>query len=302
MRPDMSDYSIWVLEYGYVDRFPASSLLAAQPHQGHRRMPYCFGLLRSADRCVLVDTGFSNAAVHQRLSGRYGDTYWSSPVDVLGRVGVSPGDVDTILLTHNHLDHSGCVGDFPSAHVYLQRRELARYADAVARPRRFEFLLRATDPTLPDVLADRANDLRVTYVSGYLPVTDRIELRPAFDTHTAGSQFALVENAADGRWLFAGDNVYTYQNVEGLAGDGVLEPIGTSTGSQSVWLDTIDDALAWVGRETSRVVPFHEAELFRRFPSREYADGLHVAEISLAGGHDSVLPAAGDPERMAEHG
>lgn len=287
----MSDYSIWVLEYGYVNRFPASSLLAAQPHQGHRRMPYCFGLLRSADRCVLIDTGFSNAAVHQRLSDRYGETYWSTPVDLLDRVGVRPGDVDTILLTHNHLDHSGCVADFPSAHVYVQRRELTRYADAMARPRRFEFLLRATDPALPDLLTERENDLHVTYVNGYLPVTDRIELRPAYDTHTAGSQFALVENAADGRWLFAGDNVYTYQNVEGLAGDGVLEPIGTSTGSQSVWLDTIDDALTWIGRETSRVLPFHEAELFRRFPSREYADGLHVAEISLAGGHDSVLGA-----------
>jgi glyoxylase-like metal-dependent hydrolase (beta-lactamase superfamily II) len=299
----MTDYSIWVLEYGYVDRFPASSLLAAQPHQGSRRMPYCFGLLRSADRCVLVDTGYFDAAVHLRLSDRYGTTFWTSPADMLERVGVRPGDVDTILLTHNHVDHSGCVADFPSAHVYLQRREVASYAEALARPRRFEFLLRATDPRLLDLLTERDGELQVTYVNGHLPVTDGIELRPAFDTHTAGSQFALVDNAADGRWLFAGDNVYTYQNVEGIRGDGVLEPIGTSTGSQSVWLDTIDRALGWVGRDTGRVLPFHEAELFRRFPSREYADGLHVAEISLAGGHDSVLSSAGSTEgRSTEYG
>lgn len=299
----MTDFSIWVLEYGYVDRFPASSLLSAQPHQGQRRMPYCFGLLRSADRCLLVDTGYFDAAVHQRLSDRYGGTFWTSPADMLDRVGVKPGDVDTILLTHNHLDHSGCVADFPNAHVYLQRREVARYAEALARPRRFEFLLRATDPRLLDLLAERDRELQVTYVNGHLPVTDGIELRPAFDTHTAGSQFALVDNAADGRWLFAGDNVYSYQNIEGLRGDGVLEPIGTSTGSQSVWLDTIDQALAWVGRDTGRVLPFHEAELFRRFPSCEYPDGLHVAEISLAGGHGSVLASAGSTKgRALEHG
>ncbi len=285
----MTDYSVWVLEYGYVDRFPVSNLLAAQPHQGTRRMPYCFGLLRSAEQCILVDTGFADAAVHQRLSTRYGGTYWSSPVEVLSRVGVRPEEVDSILLTHNHLDHSGCVPDFPAAQVYVQRRELRRYHDALASPRRFEFLLRATDPALPGELAERDRQLRVTYASGYLPVTAGIELRPAFDTHTAGSQFALVENAADGRWLFAGDNVYVYQNIEGLQGDGVLEPIGTSTGSQWIWLDTIDRALDWVGRDSARVIPFHDGELFRRFPSHEYADGLHIAEISLAGGHDSVL-------------
>jgi N-acyl homoserine lactone hydrolase len=289
----VTDYSIWVLEYGYVERFPVSSLLSAQPHQGHRRMPYCFGLLRSAEHCVLVDTGFADAAVHQRLSTKYGSTYWSSPLDMLDRVGVRPEDVDAILLTHNHLDHSGCVAEFRGAQVYLQRRELTRYNDALARPRRFEFLLRATDAALPAELAERDRELRVTYASGYLPVTDGIELRPAFDTHTAGSQLALVENAADGRWLFAGDNVYVYENIEGLQGDGVLEPIGTSTGSQWVWLDTIDRALDWVGRDSARVIPFHDAEVFRRFPSRECADGLHIAEISLAGGHASVLPGSG---------
>ncbi|MGB6455063.1 MAG: N-acyl homoserine lactonase family protein [Streptosporangiaceae bacterium] len=289
----MTDYSIWVLEYGYVDRFPVSSLLAAQPHQGHRRMPYCFGLVRSDEHCVLVDTGFADAAVHQRLTSRYGSTYWSSPVEMLSRVGVRPEDVDSILLTHNHLDHSGCVADFPNAQVYLQQRELTRYQDALARPPRFEFLLRATDPALPAELTELDRDLRVTYASGYLPVTAGIELRPAFDTHTAGSQLALVENAADGRWLFAGDNVYVYENIEGLQGNGVLEPIGTSTGSQWIWLDTIDRALDWVGRDSARVIPFHDAELFRRFPTREYADGLHVAEISLAAGHDSVLSALG---------
>ena len=81
-------YSIWILEYGYVERFPASNLFAAQPNEGHRRMPYCFGLVRSADRCVLVDTGFADPAVQERLTAKYGETRWCTPVDALARVGV----------------------------------------------------------------------------------------------------------------------------------------------------------------------------------------------------------------------
>lgn len=290
----MADCSIWVLEYGYVEQFPVSNLLSAQPNEGRRRMPYCFGLIRRREQLILVDTGFdADPPTRQRIADKYGAAHWSPPAEVLARIGVDAGDIDVVLLTHHHFDHAGCVGAFPNAHVYIQRREMTRYREALARPRRFEFLTRACEPTLPHILAERERERRLTYADGALEVCDGTQLRPAFDTHTAGSQFVLVGNTADGPWLFAGDNVYVYENVEGLRGDGVLEPIGTSTGSQSVWLDTIDDALSWVGRDTSRVLPFHEARLWDRFPSHQHPDGLHVAEITLAGGHDTVLPAAG---------
>jgi N-acyl homoserine lactone hydrolase len=107
----VTEYSIWMLEYGYVDRFPASNLFAAQPNEWHRRMPYCFGLVRSADRCVLVDTGFADDATYKRLTAKYGDTRWASPTDVLARAGVSAEQVDTVILTHNHFDHAGCAGE-----------------------------------------------------------------------------------------------------------------------------------------------------------------------------------------------
>ena len=297
----MADYSIWVLEYGYVDKFPLSNLLSAQPNEGHRRMPYCFGLARSAEHCVLVDTGFYDPAAQERITAKYGGNYWRSPVDVLGRIGVSAADVDHVLLTHNHFDHAGCVGSFPGAHVVIQRREIERYQEALALPRRFEFLTRACEATLPRTLEARASEQKLTYADGELAVLPGIELRPAFDTHTAGSQFVLVENAADGSWLFAGDNVYVYENIEGLRGDGVLEPIGTSTGSQSVWLTTIDTALSWVGREPGRVLPFHDGRLWDRFPSRQHDDGLHIAEISLAAGHESVLPGRTGLPTRREH-
>jgi N-acyl homoserine lactone hydrolase len=275
------NWSLWILEYGYVDRFPASNLFAAQPNEGYRRMPYCFGLARSADRCVLIDTGFADPEVYARLTAKYGDTRWAAPADVLARVGVAPDEVDTILLTHNHFDHAGCVDAFPSAHVWIQRREMERFAAAAARPSRFEFLTRSCRPDLPDVLAAR----RSTLVDGPASVAPGLSLRPAHDSHTAGSQLVVVSNEADGTWVFAGDNVYAYENLDGLHGDGMLAPIAMTTGSATAWLDLADDMLTLAGRDSRRILPFHEAALWTTFPSITFPDGLHIAEVTLAGGH-----------------
>ena len=113
----MTEYSVRVLEYGFVDQFPASNLFAAQPTEGHRRMPYCFALVRSAERCILVDTGFADDATYQRLTAKYGRTQWAAPTEVLRRAGVGADDVDTVILTHNHFDHAGCAGEFRNAHI-----------------------------------------------------------------------------------------------------------------------------------------------------------------------------------------
>ncbi|MFI6072126.1 N-acyl homoserine lactonase family protein [Actinoplanes sp. NPDC051343] len=279
------NWSLWILEYGYVDRFPASNLFAAQPNQGHRRMPYCFGLARSADRTVLIDTGFADPVVYDRLTAKYGSTRWAAPVDVLARMGLAASDIDTILLTHNHFDHAGCVDAFPAAHVWIQQREIAAYQAAAARPARFEFLTRSCQAGLPDQLAAR----RSTLADGPAVVAPGLSLRPAHDTHTAGSQLVVVDNEADGTWLFAGDNVYAYENLDGLHGDGVLAPIAMTTGSATAWLDLADEMLATVGGEARRILPFHEAAVWDVFPSATFSDGLHLAEVSLAAGHPSVL-------------
>jgi glyoxylase-like metal-dependent hydrolase (beta-lactamase superfamily II) len=250
-------------------------------------MPYCFGLARSADRCVLVDTGFFDRAVHERLTAKYGDTRWSAPVDVLARAGVRPDEVDTILLTHNHFDHAGCVGAFPAAHVWIQRREIEHYLAAAARPARFEFLTRSCQADLPQQLAARPS----TLADGAAEVAPGLRVRPAYGTHTAGSQLVVVTNESDGTWVFAGDNVYSYENLGGIGGDGVLAPIAMTTGSATAWLDFADAMLAGVGGDSRRILPFHEAAVWDRFPSAVFDDGLHVAEVSLAGGHPSVVSA-----------
>ncbi|MDR2663095.1 MAG: MBL fold metallo-hydrolase [Treponema sp.] len=68
-------------------------------------------LVRGKDRVVLVDTGFGGAVFES-----------------MKKLGVNPGDVDAVLLTHLHGDHIGGLAKngkalFPRALVYLAEQE-----------------------------------------------------------------------------------------------------------------------------------------------------------------------------------
>ena len=42
----MADYSIWVLEYAAVEKFPFSVMLYGPMHQGTRKLPYGLAVLQ----------------------------------------------------------------------------------------------------------------------------------------------------------------------------------------------------------------------------------------------------------------
>jgi hypothetical protein len=46
------------------------------------------------------------------------------------------------------------------------------------------------------------------------------------------------------------------------------------------------------GEEASRIVPFHEQNIWSTFPSKQFDDSLHIAELSLAAGETSRIDAA----------
>ena len=88
-------------------------------------------LLQCGTRTALVDTG-SGDSMGPTLGRLHG---------LLARLGISAGDVDTVLLTHMHPDHSNGLADaggarlFPGAVLVVDERELAHWNDDAARSR-----------------------------------------------------------------------------------------------------------------------------------------------------------------------
>ncbi len=77
------------------------------------------GYLIRGDRPCLVETGTAPSAPVVR--------------DALTRLGIGPGDLATVVVTHIHLDHAGGAGDiaamFPAAQIVVHQRGARHLAD-----------------------------------------------------------------------------------------------------------------------------------------------------------------------------
>lgn len=90
-------------------------------------------LVRTGDALVLVDLGWgpsSQAIGDPAAGGPTGQIAGGSMLVNLAKVGVEPGDVDAVLFSHLHRDHTGWIVDagaagFPNATHYLSEAEWA---------------------------------------------------------------------------------------------------------------------------------------------------------------------------------
>jgi hypothetical protein len=128
-------------------------------------------------------------------------------------------------------------------------------------------------------------------VLGFLP---GIDLRAAYDTHTFGSMWVVVQAAEkpDRRFALAGDNVYVYENLDGWARDGVMRPVGHVVGSHLNTLMAVDEMVRACNGNTRHVIPVHEERLTDEFPSSRSPEGLMIVEVALEPGVPSRLVQA----------
>ncbi|WP_442581680.1 MBL fold metallo-hydrolase [Mesorhizobium sp. ASY16-5R] len=275
--PDQNmHWDVYVLEYARSKDQPWVDLISGMYQDGVMDLPFSFILARRGDRNVLVDTGFMQD--DHSFSQKFGVPYWISPLRMLGELGIEPGGITDIFVTHAHFDHMGSIGEFPNAQIYIQKSELLSWYEAIALPKRFSHLTAIIDPDNLRSALDASIEHRVTLVDGDKDnVLAGIHVRLG-SGHTIGQQFIVIETEA-GRRTISGDCVYSRRQFTGHNHDGVYVPLNNAVGSVWEQLKTIDKMNDELGGDLSKLVILHDIERWKGFPVVKEVEGFRIVKV-----------------------
>lgn len=176
-------------------------------------VPLVSYLIEGDGLCILVDTGPPDPELAKGMTHRCVEeaTFLK---EELGKMGVVPEQIDFLVLTHLHWDHSYNLELFPDIPIYVQKREL-QYAVA---PLPSDNVPYCYDP----------RNGKPSWFTGFqqMKVVDgdcnvapgiRLILLPG---HTPGIQGVLVDTV-EGKYLIASDTYPLFENYEAMSPSGI---------------------------------------------------------------------------------
>ena len=252
VRTEADKYEVYAVKFATIANFPVSSLVAGADRSRRMDIAMMIWVLKGADgRLAIVDSGFHREQYFRQFTVKD----YVSPSDAIAPLGLKPGDVTDIFLSHMHWDHAGGIDLFPSARVWLQKEEYDYYTGEAWQSARTHGGVDADDEleivkrnTLGKVLFIRGDD--ETSLSGIgFGVGGK---------HTFQSQFVTVTTRTN-TVVLASDNMYLYENMD--AHKAIAQTLDAVSNLRT------QDRMRSLSSVPRLVVPGHDPAVFDRFPT-----------------------------------
>lgn len=206
----MAEYRITPIKTGSLFYYRGGFTSNQEEYKEKEEFPILIFLIEGNGRKILVDTGGGDPEEMERLGHAPGKREEDERPDrALAKVGVDPGQIDTVIMTHLHWDHCHNNHLFPQARFIVQKKELL---SAVCPLPKFKGMYETFETGMVPPWARQATKWKI--VDGDYQLCDGIRLL-LLPGHTAGLQGVLV-NTAEGQRLLASDAVPLYECIEGL--------------------------------------------------------------------------------------
>src|SRR5262249_51450180 len=95
----MQTYEVYAIRYGRHDRLAGANFIGGDPHDGSMPLDYYVWAIVGGARTYVVDTGFNPESARKR-----GRQALRTPAGGLRAIGIDPGDVGDVIVTHMHYD------------------------------------------------------------------------------------------------------------------------------------------------------------------------------------------------------
>lgn len=241
---------ITALEVGRVLGLHKPALTYMRHWGEEQDVPLIMFVIEGGESPILVDTGGDLERADEHHGFRMVQKPAQRPDEAVRLIGLDPADIRTVVNTHLHWDHSSHNHLFPNAEVLVQQLELDYALNPVQwHCRTFEVL-----PGVNPAWTRAKSQIRA--VEGETLIAPGVRLVP-LPGHTPGSQGVLVD-CPGGRYLIAGDCVYTYENWEGDA-EATHIPAGLYTD-----LIAFEESFRLIEALRAEVIPSHDMHVLER--------------------------------------
>ncbi len=202
--------------------------------------------LKGEKNTILVDAGTGGEYAEKRKF--HGTDYLKAQ---LKKLDVDVAQIDTVIMTHLHMDHFSGYKLYPKANFWIQRKEIEFLTGPAIRFRQIMELV----PDMAEVIK-LAYAKRIRYLDGDEQIVPGIRV-VLVGGHTPGSQVVVV-TTKEGEAVICSDAVDLYRNLE----EGVVAP----------GVDLLQGLMAWdkikaLASSPKLIIPSHDPLVLKKFPN-----------------------------------